>query len=163
MFILKLVTAVILIGAMVPPVPVLAETTYIPQEIIAEEPEEPLSIEDLIPEQAISVIVEEENVVPPRDLQWEAFLSATWRLETGNGTSSLWTNGHNAGGIKCGQSYCHYETEEEGMQALERLLRIYVDQFGYDFKAIRARYCQCGPEDYPKFMEIYYEEYGKGE
>lgn len=30
-----------------------------------------------------------------------------------------------------------------------------------DIKAIRERYCQCGVDDYPQFMEIYNEELKK--
>lgn len=95
------------------------------------------------------------------DIRYEALVSATFRLETGNGTSRMWRENFNAGGIKCGGRYCTYSSEQEGLQALRNLLDRYVEEFGYNFEAIRNKYCQCGPEDYPKFMQIYNEELNK--
>ena len=95
------------------------------------------------------------------DIRYEALVTATFRLETGNGTSRMWRENFNAGGIKCGGKYCTYSSEEEGLAALRNLLNKYVEEFGYDLKGIRDKYCQCGPEDLPKFKGIYYEELNK--
>lgn len=95
------------------------------------------------------------------DLRFEALVHATWRLETGNGTSYLWTAHNNAGGIRYTQEYAHFESQEEGMQVLRELLEWYVDQFGYDFVSIRDMYCDCGGNDYEIFMQIYNEEMEK--
>ena len=115
---------------------------------------EPVEVIDIEPAEEIIEAAEERP-----DKEWVALVSATWRYETGNGKSRLWTKWNNAGGIKCGSEYCTYDSKESGMEALENLLQGYVEKYGYDFRAIRERYCQCGPEDYDKFMQIYYEEY----
>lgn len=81
-------------------------------------------------------------------------MEATIRLETGNRKSYLYVNYFNHGGIKCGLEYCSYPTKESGLSALKTLLKHYVNKYGYDYKAIRNEYCQCGEEDYYKFMEI---------
>ena len=88
---------------------------------------------------------------------------ATWRLETGNGTSNLWLNSFNAGGIKCGDSYCQYDNEEHGMSILKDILIDYVNVYGYDLKSIRQRYCgiHCGDSDLITFTEIFNEELTK--
>lgn len=117
-----------------------------------------VEVEEEVEEIIEAVYLEPE---PEPDKEWLAFVSATWRLETGNGTSYLWEYNNNPGGIKCGTDYCTFSSKDEGMQIFEDLLQDYVDTYGYDFRAIRDRYCQCGPEDYDKFMEIYYEEYSK--
>lgn len=92
-------------------------------------------------------------------------MNTTFNLETGNGTSPLWVHYNNPGGVKVGGRYHKYDSKEQGLEALKRLLREdYVAVYGYDIKAIRERYCQCGPEDYPKFMSMYrkeLEKYGK--
>lgn len=90
-------------------------------------------------------------------------MNATWRLETGNGTSPLWVEHRNAGGIKCGSdAYCSYASIESGWQSLEELLAVYVDTFGYDLAAIREVYCyQCGDSDLNAFTQIFYEELEK--
>lgn len=81
-------------------------------------------------------------------------MRATFRLETGNGTSSLWLKNNNAGGIKCGDMYCSYPTKKIGMRALRELLKNYVEKYGFNYKQIRKIYCECGEEDYYKFMKI---------
>lgn len=136
--------------------------------------EEPLLDEAIIPPPSIDLskyepeqdelvkqVIEEIIEEPERDLQWEAFVSATFRLETGNGTSSLWLNGNNPGGMRCSGDWCRYDSPEEGLDHLHRLLQQYVDEFGYDFKAIRNKYAPNQPEDYGRFMSVYYEEINK--
>ncbi len=97
---------------------------------------------------------------PWRDQRFEALVIATWRLETGNGTSLLWLNSNNPGGIKCGLEYCSYQTQEEGMRALETLLEWYVDEYAYNLEEIRYKYCgqHCGSEDLKTFTEIFNQE-----
>lgn len=87
-------------------------------------------------------------------------VQATWRLETGNGTSDVWHKLNNPGGIIRGGEYVRYPTKEDGMRDLEILLRKYVEEFRYDFSAIRTKYCgsHCGQEDIDKFVQIYKEE-----
>lgn len=117
---------------------------------------------DTTEEHEESSIVREEMETPAEiNYEYEALVAATFRLETGNGTSAMWQKNYNAGGIKCGIEYCTYSSEQEGLQALRNLLDRYVEEFGYNFEAIRNKYCQCGPEDYPKFMQIYNEELNK--
>ncbi|CAM3603673.1 glucosaminidase domain-containing protein [Erysipelothrix urinaevulpis] len=92
--------------------------------------------------------------------EFEALVESTWRIETGNGTSSLWTKQNNAGGIKDAHTgkYKVYETKEQGKHDLRILLSEYVKAYGYDLKSIRNRYCQCGPSDLKEFTQIYKEE-----
>lgn len=96
------------------------------------------------------------------EFEWKAkaLVSATWRLETGNGKSTLWQQNNNAGGIKCGNEYCSYQTKEQGYKALETLINQYIDKYGFDLKAIRKEYCgsHCGEEDLIEFQKIYEEE-----
>lgn len=102
-----------------------------------------------------------EEIIEEIDYRFEALVQATWRLETGNGTSYLWASCGNAGGIKQGSEYKCYPNQEQGMSELRGLLTWYVEQFGYDFRAIRDLYCQCGEQDYINFMQIYNEELQK--
>lgn len=97
------------------------------------------------------------------DIMFDTLVATTWRIETGNGTSTLWTEYNNAGGIKCGNEYCTYPTQEQGYKSLETLLRGYVDKYGYDLKAIRERYCgiHCGSKDLIEFTKIFKEELQK--
>lgn len=92
------------------------------------------------------------------DTNFEALVRATWRLETGNGTSRLWLTQNNAGGVKCGKEYCSYQTKEAGLEALKTLLSRYVDNFGYDLEAIRSVYSESN--DTELFRQIYLEEGG---
>lgn len=55
-----------------------------------------------------------------------SFALATWILETGNGTSELWLTSNNPAGITCGEVYCAYETQQQGLQAMFALLRHYA-------------------------------------
>lgn len=92
--------------------------------------------------------------------EWRALVIATWRLETGNGSSYLWKHHFNAGGIKNNDNeYKSYSNEERGLNDLKTLLRRYVNKYGYDIKKIRSIYCpttEKGCEgDYEKFIEIY--------
>lgn len=92
--------------------------------------------------------------------EFNALVSATFRLETGNGSSYLWTEHNNAGGIKCGVEYCSYSSKSEGMVSLAQLLERYVDKYGYDLEAIRYEYCgsHCGDGDLQTFTEIFNQE-----
>lgn len=85
-------------------------------------------------------------------------MRSTFRIETGNGKSFAWEVLNNPGGIKCGTEYCVYKSKEDGKAALETLLEEYVSKYGYNLKAIRDRYCQCGGNDLEVFEEIFEEE-----
>ena len=99
--------------------------------------------------------------------EWRALVETTIIFETGHRDSYLYKVNNNHGGIKCGDEYCSYLTKEEGLQALETLLKGYVDLYGYDIKKIRSIYCpttDIGCEgDYEKFIEIYESELKKYE
>lgn len=124
-------------------------------------------IEDLIVEneELLNKKIDEEKLAleikQVEENKWKAFVSATFRLETGNSSSSLWLNRNNPGGIKCGSEYCYYDSPEQGMSALKSLLEHYVNKYGYDFEKIRSIYAPNQPEDYPKFITIYNEEYNE--
>lgn len=100
---------------------------------------------------------EESSIFIDRD--FEALVQATWRLETGNGSSELWRLNNNAGGIRCGKVYCSYESKSVGMASLRRLLQGYVNKHGYDLEAIRNIYSESN--DTELFRQIYNEEKGK--
>lgn len=68
---------------------------------------------------------------------------------------------NNPGGIKCGSEYCFYDSQKLGLESLNSLLFEYWELYDMDIKAIRERYCQCGDDDFQKFMEIYHEELKK--
>ena len=85
-------------------------------------------------------------------------MNATWILETGNGSSPLWVHYNNAGGIKVNGVYHKYDSKEQGYKALETLIKEYYDYYGNDLKSMREHYCQCGEEDYSKFMQILEQE-----
>lgn len=40
------------------------------------------------------------------------------------------------------------------MQALLDLLEVYVKKYDFDYAAIRNEYCECGIDDYYKFIKI---------
>ena len=101
---------------------------------------------------------QESSITREIDTNFEALAKATWRLETGNGTSRLWLTQNNAGGIKCGRTYCSYPTEQAGLQALKTLLYRYVEKYGYDLEAIRSVYSESNDTDL--FRQIYIEEGG---
>lgn len=113
------------------------------------------NLENEVKKLEVELEVELENLK-----DFNALVGATFRLETGNGTSYLWNEHNNAGGIKCGVVYCSYDSEQDGMKALASLLERYVDKYGYDFKAIRYEYCgsHCGDVDLQTFKTIYHEE-----
>lgn len=132
-------------------------------EIDSIELEEIFNLEEVVfdnPELDMSVIedkeVEEDKLEPEIDTNFEALVMATWRLETGNGTSRLWLTYNNPGGVKCGSEYCRYSSKEQGLQSLRTLLTKYVDRFGYDFEAIRSVYSES--DDTQLFRQIFYEE-----
>lgn len=91
----------------------------------------------------------------------DALGDATFDIETWYGKSSLWVDYNNAGGIKCGSDFCHYDTPQEGLDALGRLLHHYVYdlEMGFDLERIRTRYCyQCGEDDLATFIKFFKEE-----
>lgn len=55
-----------------------------------------------------------------------SFALATWAWETGWGTSELWLNSNNPAGITCGDVYCSYDTQEQGLQAMFNLMHYYI-------------------------------------
>lgn len=55
-----------------------------------------------------------------------SFALATWAWETGWGSSDLWLTSNNPAGITCGDVYCSYDSQEQGLQAMFALLRHYV-------------------------------------
>lgn len=89
---------------------------------------------------------------------WTALKTATWRLETGNGTSRLWLENNNAGGIKCGSQYCKYDSQETGQKALDKLLRTYVQKYSFNIREIRYIYSGNTPNDFENFMLVFKEE-----
>lgn len=95
--------------------------------------------------------------------KWTALVRATWRIETGNGSSVVWNEKNNAGGIMVGSEYKSYPSKEHGLKALEKLLMAYVKDYRYNLKDIRNEYCgsHCGEEDYLTFKQIFNEEMEK--
>ena len=59
-----------------------------------------------------------------------SFALATWAWETGNGSSELWRYHNNPAGITCGEEYCSYDTQEQGLYAMFNLMRYYVNELG---------------------------------
>jgi Muramidase (flagellum-specific) len=56
------------------------------------------------------------------------FVLATFILETGWGKESeAWLSGYNPAGIVCQGSYCFYDTPEQGMEEMYKLLKTYAD------------------------------------
>lgn len=56
------------------------------------------------------------------------FVLATFILETGWGkVGDPWLNGYNPAGIMCKGTYCKYETAEQGIEEMYKLLRTYAD------------------------------------
>ena len=99
---------------------------------------------------------EPKDEVKLRDYRFEALVYTTFVLETGWGESDMWKYQNNPGGIKINGVYHTFASKEEGYDYMRTLLKNrYVDVYGYDIRAIRDVYCQCGPQDYYTFMEIY--------
>ena len=96
------------------------------------------------------------------DLNAQAIINATIRIETGNMTSYMWLHMNNAGGIKeTGvDRYRTFETKEEGIEAVEyEIKEYYYPKYGTDLKGIRDEYCgNCGEQDLNVFTEIFNEE-----
>lgn len=91
------------------------------------------------------------------EIKLNDFTRTTFYLETGYGTSKLWLENNNAGGIKCNNGWCSYDTKDDGFYALKTLMRSYVNEFGYDSQSIRYKYCGwfCPTEDLKAFDNIY--------
>lgn len=58
------------------------------------------------------------------------FAYSVWRLETSNGTSSVWLTKNNPGGIGGQNNYHSYSSQEDGFHGLFKLLIKYVDKYG---------------------------------
>lgn len=91
------------------------------------------------------------------------FFNTTFKHETGHGESYLWKEKNNPGGIKKTKSeYAIFNSKDDGLNALRELLSEYVEVYGFDYKAIRNRYCPLtDPEcanDYRDFMQLMEEE-----
>lgn len=82
-------------------------------------------------------------------------MTTTFKVETGHGKSWLWQVGNNAGGIKQGNNYRMYESKEAGSKHLGDLMADYMKIYGDDIQTIRETYCQCGPDDWPQFEQMY--------
>lgn len=54
------------------------------------------------------------------------FITALITLETGHGKEFIFTQQNNAGGIKCGQNFCSYNSKKEGIRATIRLVADYA-------------------------------------
>ncbi len=69
------------------------------------------------------------------------FVLATFVIETGWGKKSEpWLNGYNPAGIMRGDLYNRYDSPEQGMEELYKLLRIYTDgSVGYIGKRITVK------------------------
>lgn len=106
----------------------------------------------------------EMNETSNKNIEFEAFVEATFNYETGYGSSWLWKNQNNAGGIKCGSKFCTYDTQEQGLSELRALLEVYYNKYGNDFKTIRSVYTgykdkEKLDKDYKIFMELYEKAY----
>lgn len=55
-----------------------------------------------------------------------SFALATWILETGNGSSKMWTQYNNPAGIKCGEDYCSYPSKDAGLAQMFNILNQYT-------------------------------------
>lgn len=55
-----------------------------------------------------------------------SFALATWILETGNGSSKMWTQHNNPAGIKCGKDYCSYPSKDAGLAQMFNILDQYT-------------------------------------
>ena len=55
-----------------------------------------------------------------------SFALATWIWETGYGSSELWRLNNNPAGITCGNEYCYYSTQEQGLHAMFNLMSYYI-------------------------------------
>lgn len=73
----------------------------------------------------------------------EALVNTTFNYETGYGTSTMWLEQNNPGGIKGYYSgeYLTYESKTHGLTHLESLLTDkYINTYGHDIIAIRKAY-----------------------
>ena len=56
------------------------------------------------------------------------FILAVFIWETGWGNESLpWLNGYNPAGITCAGGYCLYDSPEQGIEEMYKLMRAYAD------------------------------------
>ncbi len=88
------------------------------------------------------------------------FVLATFILETGWGKESEpWLDGYNPAGITCGSGYCGYDSPEQGMEEMYRLLRAYADgSIKYigkrtTVKAVRDKWCES--EDLSELLTLW--------
>ena len=55
------------------------------------------------------------------------YAAAVFIHETGWGSSSAWLEKNNPAGIKCGEKYCSYETETEGIEKMLEIMANYYE------------------------------------
>lgn len=55
------------------------------------------------------------------------YAAAVFIHETGWGSSSAWLEKNNPAGIKCGEKYCSYETETEGIEKMIEIMANYYE------------------------------------
>ncbi|RHN01507.1 glucosaminidase domain-containing protein [Dielma fastidiosa] len=55
-----------------------------------------------------------------------SFALATFAWETGYGSSELWNSCNNPAGITCGEEYCSYDSQEQGLHAMFNLMSYYI-------------------------------------
>ena len=93
----------------------------------------------------------------------EALVNTTFNYETGYGTSTMWLEQNNPGGIKGWYSgeYLVYESQTHGLTHLESLLRDkYINTYGYDVIAIRKAYDpNYTEEQLQEFVQMYKVEF----
>lgn len=58
-----------------------------------------------------------------------SFALSMWIWETGYGTSDLWIKHNNPAGITCNNGYCSYNNQKEGLEAMFKLIRFYIDEY----------------------------------
>ncbi len=95
------------------------------------------------------------------------FVLATFILETGWGkVSKPWINGYNPAGITCQGSYCTYDTKEQGMEEMYKLLKAYadgsVDYIGTCNTVAEVRDKWSESEDTDKVVRLWRSIYDKG-
>lgn len=82
-----------------------------------------------------------------------SFALATWAWETGHGSSDLWRYHNNPAGITCGEEYCSYDSQDQGLQAMFSLLRYYVNKLGRNtVREVRELWSET--EDAQQIVEI---------
>lgn len=88
------------------------------------------------------------------------FVLATFILETGWGKESKpWLDGYNPAGITCETGYRSYDSPEQGMEEMYKLLRAYADgSIEYvgkrtTVKEVRSKWCKS--EDLTELLKLW--------